>query len=341
MTTILRPFDASLWQGRCDDETIDGEPADTRRWHQVVSAWPDSPPPSGGSIGAAPGVTLIGFASDAGVRRNHGRPGACDGPPAIRRALANLAWHGNCPVHDAGDVAVDSGGADADGRIDAAHDDLEQGQDALAERISTLLAARQRVVVLGGGHEVALASHDAILRQLARTGSAARVGIVNLDAHFDLRGGARGNSGTPFREIAERCAAQGVPFAYLALGINEDANTAALFARARQLGAQWRLDRAMGAWQLAETRAQLAEFVASVDRVHLSIDLDVLPAATAPGVSAPAARGVDLSIIECLIDELLAVGKVWVTDIAEYNPRHDIDQRTARVAARLVARLCR
>jgi formiminoglutamase len=94
-------------------------------------------------------------------------------------------------------------------------------------------------------------------------------------------------------------------------------------------------------WQLAETRAQLAEFVASVDRIHLSIDLDVLPAAVAPGVSAPAARGVSLEVVECLIGDLLVSGKLMLADIAEYNPNFDIDQRTARVAARLVAYLTR
>lgn len=338
MATTHRPFDASLWQGRSDDETLDGRSADTRRWHHVVAAWPESEFPPDDSPS---GVTLIGFACDAGVRRNHGRPGACDGPQAIRRVLANLAWHGAQAIHDAGDIAVGASDGYSGGSTDDACLDLEQGQDVIAGRVAKLLDAGQRVVVLGGGHEVALASHDAIRRHLARSASAARVGIVNLDAHFDLRGGPQGNSGTPFRQIAERCAAQHADFCYLALGINEDANTAALFARARQLGAQWRLDRAMCAWHLAETRVQLAEFVAGVDHIHLSIDLDVLPAETAPGVSAPAAHGVDLAVIECLVDDLLASGKLLLADVAECNPRYDIDQRTARVAARLVAQLCR
>lgn len=330
MTTTHTAFDATLWQGRIDHEEVEGQCGDTRRWHQVVAAWPGA-----SAHDKAPGVTLIGFACDAGVRRNLGRPGAAGGPAAIRRALASLAWHGEHPVHDAGDVAVASGDT---GFCDG---DLERGQDALALKVAALLDARQRVVVLGGGHEVALASHSGLRQHLKSAADPARVGIVNLDAHFDLRGGPQGNSGTPFRQIAELCAAQHAPFSYLALGINEDANTAALFARARQLGAQWRLDRAMCSWHLAEIRAQLAGFIAGVDRIHLSIDLDVLPAATAPGVSAPAARGVALEIVELLIGDLLDSGKITVADIAEYNPSHDIDQRTARVAARLVALLSR
>lgn len=70
--------------------------------------------------------------------------------------------------------------------------------------------------------------------------------------------------------------------------------------------------------------------------IHLSIDLDVLPAATAPGVSAPAAYGVPLETIAAICEFLAASQKLTVVDIAELNPAHDIDSRTARVAARLV-----
>ena len=53
------------------------------------------------------GIALLGFASDAGVHRNHGRTGAADGPRTLRRALANLAWHGgdDSRLYDAGNVA--------------------------------------------------------------------------------------------------------------------------------------------------------------------------------------------------------------------------------------------
>ena len=73
--------DMSVWTGRVD--AADGESG--RRWHQVVR-------PVEAADG--PGVVLLGFACDAGVRRNHGRPGAAEGPAALRRMLGNLAWHG-------------------------------------------------------------------------------------------------------------------------------------------------------------------------------------------------------------------------------------------------------
>src|SRR5688572_25419257 len=88
-TERSEPF---VWTGRVD--AADGELA--VRWHQRVKPL---------EAGAAPGVVLLGFPSDEGVRRNGGRPGAKDGPRAIRGALANLAWRHSQPVYDAGDVA--------------------------------------------------------------------------------------------------------------------------------------------------------------------------------------------------------------------------------------------
>jgi len=60
-----------------------------------------------------------------------------------------------------------------------------------------------------------------------------------------------------------------------------------------------------------------------------------------PGVSAPAVLGVPLAHIEALIDQVMASGRVVLADIAELNPTLDRDGQSARVAARLVARITR
>lgn len=64
----------------------------------------------------------------------------------------------------------------------------------------------------------------------------------------------------------------------------------------------------------------LDAFIARCDHLYLTIDLDVLPAAVMPGVSAPAARGVELAVIEPLIAHIRASGKLRLADLAEYNP---------------------
>ncbi len=296
-----------LWQGR-----IDPEP-DSSRWHQCIQTL---------SMDSQPGVVLLGFASDEGVRRNQGRVGAVNGPLAIRKALANLPWHRSDPAYDGGDVLC------ADG-------DLEGAQARLGRNVCALLDARHLPVVLGGGHEVAFGSWQGIAEHLA--GDIPRIGIINFDAHFDMRDPAHArSSGTPFAQIAEQCAARGWPFAYACLGISRASNTRALFQRAAELNVLVREDREIREGSLAAISAELQAFIASCDAIYLTIDIDVLPACEAPGVSAPAARGVPLALLEPLLETVRDSGKLRLVDLAEFNPEYDIDARTAKVVARLI-----
>lgn len=318
------PIDMSLWQGRTDPEP------DSDRWHQRIEPLTNN---------AVPGCALLGFKSDAGVARNQGRTGAAEGPNALRRALAPLAWHRTAPAYDAGNVrCVDDG--------------LEAAQQALADRLTSLLTAGHLPIVLGGGHEVAYASwlglaqffmpegpdskNIASKEHVSKT-APPRIGIINLDAHFDLRDPAHiRSSGTPFAQIADKCQEWDWSFRYACLGVSRAANTRALFTRAAALGTLVREDREIDALRLDSIVRDMQRFIAKCDHIYLTIDLDVLPAAEAPGVSAPAARGVSLALIEPLIEAVRDSGKLRLADLAELNPSLDIDSRTARAAARLV-----
>jgi len=321
MTTCT--VDLTPWQGRID--AVDGDAG--RRWHQVVQP-----------IDAAssdPGTVLLGFACDAGVARNHGRPGAASGPAVLRRYLANLAWHGaaSARLYDAGDVPC----------VDA---NLELAQAHYAERLAGLLRNGHRVVGIGGGHEIAWASYQGIAAAHAGEPRLHRLGVINFDAHFDLRrpeSAGRGSSGTPFLQIAEARAAAGLPFHYLCLGISEAANTRALFDRATALGARHVKDVDMGR---AGTESVVQEFVAECEAIYCTFCLDVLPASVAPGVSAPSGLGVPLQRVVELLRLVLAEcrrstrDKLFMADVAEFNPLHDAtDARTARAAARIVYEL--
>ncbi|KAB0267213.1 formimidoylglutamase [Microvirga brassicacearum] len=272
------------------------------------------------------GSAILGFGSDEGVRRNGGRVGAAGGPGAIRNIFARLPVHRPATLYDAGDILC------ADG-------DLEAAQSLYADRVAALLERNIRPVALGGGHEIAYGSFLGLARHLGDRLASTNVLIVNFDAHFDLRLASKPNSGTPFREIAELCAARGATFSYLCFGISELGNTSALFNRAKALGVEYRLDEEMRSSNFDSLRSTLLKRLEGADMVYLSIDLDVLPAAVAPGVSAPAARGVALEILEDLVDEILRTGKLTLADIAELNPVFDRDDQTARVAARLAYRL--
>ena len=311
-----QPPDMSAWHGRVDTE----EQGISLRWHQVVKPWRDD-------AGTTVGNVLLGFGCDAGIARNHGRRGAASGPEVIRAALANLAWHGNQSVFDAGDVSC-------------VHDELEDAQHRLGHTVAKILQRDHRPVLLGGGHEIAWGSWQGLASFAETQTVVPRLGIVNFDAHFDLRHAAQANSGTPFRQIAEDCARRQWPFHYACLGVSQTSNTQALFERAKELNVWWELDTAMRQEQLPQRVRELQSFAHSVDWIYLTIDLDVFPAHIAPGVSAPAACGVDFVVIETLVETLLDTGKVRLIEVAELNPRFDQDLRSARVAARLIARCC-
>lgn len=303
-------FDARDWQGRDD-----GPGVEHRRWHQQVSRTMT------GAVRPDDAVAVLGFASDEGVRRNGGRLGAAQAPAVLRRALSPLAVHVDTAVVDAGTVVVEG-------------DDLEGGQREFGGRLADALDAHRLAVVLGGGHETAWASY------LGRTRSVrwrdTRVGVINLDAHFDLREADRPTSGTPFLQMARADAAAGREFDYTVIGIAEPSNTPVLFDTARELGVTTVLDVDAAPRHLDAVLAVVDEVVARNDVIHLSIDLDVLPAAVAPGVSAPAAFGVPMEVVDAVCARVGRSGKLAVLDIVELCPPLDVDGHTARAAARLV-----
>ncbi|MFI7006261.1 formimidoylglutamase [Streptomyces sp. NPDC050145] len=290
---------ARPWSGRDD-----GPGAEHLRWHHAVELDIELTEPGD--------LAFVGFASDEGVRRNKGRQGAAQGPAALRRALASMALPR--PLRA-----------------------LETGQQRLGAAVAHLVDRGHQVVVLGGGHEVAFGTYSG-LEQTRAVRAGGRLGVLNLDAHFDLRDDVRPGSGTPFLQMAQSEARHGRDLDYWVLGISQAANTQALFRTAQSLGVRYLPDTECGVLDASRVDAFVDAFLESCDLVHLTIDLDVLPAAVAPGVSAPAAYGVPMEVVERVCTRVARSGKLVVVDVAELNPEFDVDGRTARAAARLVHR---
>lgn len=308
----MSDFDfSSIWTGRIDQGEI---PELSLRLHQLIKPIAQAD---------TQGLALVGFCSDEGVKRNQGRVGAVAAPNQIRKFLASIPWSAEQPVYDAGNVVCQNA-------------DLESAHIQLAEEVQSLLSQGHFPFVLGGGHEVAYGSWSGLASYLALQMQAPKIGIINFDAHFDIRTDVNGcNSGTPFYQIAKSCTARGWAFQYCCLGVSEMANTQALFQRADEWQVSYRLDKHMTLVDLPAIQTQLQAFIETCDHLYLTMDLDVLPASVAPGVSAPAARGVGLEVLEPLIAQIRASQKLRLADIAEYNPTYDQDSHTARVAARL------
>ncbi|MGF1763708.1 formimidoylglutamase [Aliivibrio kagoshimensis] len=327
------PTDSSVWQGRIDSE--DGQAG--MRFHQKVNLLHHV---SQIAEQQQSGVALLGFACDEGVKRNKGRVGAAHAPDQIRKALANTAWHHDCSNHASHLVDV--------GNVYCSDSDLVSSQKHLATHVETALNHSNKVIVLGGGHEIAWGTFQGLAQHFQHTGiRKPKIGIINFDAHFDLRAYSTDDkkyptsSGTPFNQIANHCQQLGWDFNYACLGVSRASNTQALFSMAEQLGVFYIEDHQLTTQHLAERIEELAEFISDVDYLYLTIDIDVFSACTAPGVSAPAARGVPYEVIDALLQPIfnatdeLGQAKLLVADLAEFNPKYDVDNQTAKVAARL------
>lgn len=305
---MLKFTDKKIWSGRLDDE--DGELG--LRWHQVVKTGIFSEL----SANSDEKIALLGFCSDEGVRRNKGRIGAKEAPDQIRKALANLPFdkEKQKKIFDFGDILLEN-------------DDLEAARKLQIECVSDLLKHHYLPIVLGGGHETALGNY------LGLTQKFEKIGIINIDAHFDLRIPVENStSGTPFFEMAHFCAEIGREFHYFTIGIQENGNTQALFKRANELNTEIiRADEVH--IDLNHVLRRIEDFAKEFDAIYLSLDLDVLDGAFAPGVSAPSVNGLTPFQVKSIIQKVVKTKKLKLFDVVELNPNFDQDNRTAKLAA--------
>lgn len=321
MTKHYRPGRTEAWQGRTDS-TVD---FDAFRWHQWVRPLDLTNPPDGLPEDAL-GIAFLGFCCDEGVRRNLGRPGAAKGPAGIRRELSNLpCWFTpSLLLYDAGDILCEDG-------------DLEKAQDALDAAVTLLLDSGFFPIVLGGGHELALGHYRGIRDHLLKISPQPSIGIVNFDAHLDMRPyDAGGSSGTMFRQIADECRNLQLPYSYLCIGAQQVGNTVGLFRTARELGASFLLSRDLQEampWQAVE---RIEDVIKQNDALYVTICADVFSSAFAPGVSATQPLGLEPELVLKLLKLLFRSGKVMGFDIAEVAPRFDQDNTTANLAKVLI-----
>lgn len=266
---------------------------------------------------------ILGYACDEGVQRNQGRIGAVKAPDVIRTQLGKQPNH----LHKTTRL-LDVG------NIHCLDNDMETTQKDLAKNVSLLLEKNMFPIVLGGGHDVAYGTFNGIKNQLAKGKT---IGILNFDAHFDLRSNENGNtSGTPFYQIAQDSKADGADFNYLCLGIREDANDKTLFEIAKKLNVQYVAQNNFSLHYLEQVQGILMPFITAVNYIYCTIDMDGFSSAYAPGVSAASPMGFAPDIVlECL-KLILDTKKLIALDIAELNPQYDIDQQTAKLAASLV-----
>lgn len=299
------------WQGRIDHPTN----RVSFRYHQVVE------PINIQEIEecTTPTSTIIGFECEEGVRRNQGRLGAAAAPNAIRSSLSSLPWvlPTENKLQDAGNIACKD-----------TH--LEEAQIELGKAVTNILNSKSKCIVLGGGHET-LYGHYLGIREAI--GPEKKLGIINIDAHFDLRSyEIEPSSGTMFRQILE----QDTNASYFVLGIQRYGNTMELFEKADELGVHYIYEDELITDTSQLYKSEIQEFIDNHDAVLLTLCTDVLNAAFAPGVSAPSPFGLSPQIVRSIIQFVTSHDKTLSFDICEVNPSLDEGGRTTKLGAYFV-----
>ena len=249
-----KTIDKTVWQGRIDSETN----FDAFRWHQWVEEI-DLSDDSLNQYTGKLGFAFIGFCCDEGVKRNKGRIGAAKGPKSIRRELANLpcCFSKEVKLFDAGNISCENS-------------TLEESQNLLSKAVEKILSLNLFPIVLGGGHEIAFGHYNGISNYFTKKTAKPNIGIINFDAHFDLRPYPNGgSSGTMFRQIADICKEQDLKYSYFCIGVQKRSNTVDLFKTADRLGAEYILAKDIinsDSWNMLE---RLDDFMKRSDHIYI------------------------------------------------------------------------
>jgi len=248
------------------------------------------------------------------------RTGQRDAPAEIRRASAQIEFYSihsdidaeSIPVYDEGDILVVPG-------------DVHETIKRLAEVVELIRRDNRIPIILGGEHTISLGS----LRGLASE----RPCIVVFDAHFDLRDeyqGSRYTHASVFRRVVELLRPERLVY----IGVRAFSIDEKEFAEEASFISFY---TTMNLAKLGEVNvcSLVKKDLRLCRRVYVSIDMDVLDPAYAPGVGNPEPGGISswslFELINCIVDNRL-VG----FDVVEVTPVYDPSEITAVTAAKVV-----
>lgn len=236
--------------------------------------------------------------------------GAAEAPPVIRQILKNGASNlfaengvnlGNHPLfRDLGDLALPGG---------------DDGIAATEKAAAWLTEKKCRILALGGDHAISYPVVKAL------TAVYDDLTILHLDAHpdlYDSYGGNRFSHACPFARIMETGRVKKLVQVGIR-GMNDE--------QRRQV------DR-FGVTCIEMKDLARKDTLTLEEPVYLSLDLDVLDPAYAPGVSHHEPGGMSTRQVVALIQSV--TGPIVGADIVEFNPLRDVNDMTAAVAAKMV-----
>lgn len=291
------------------------------RLSQVVHEWDPSTPIEKALSRIS--FAILGWPDDRGIALNHGRKGARQGPEAIRSQFYRLTpgiknLLGDAKILDLGNLRL--------------QDDLSASHEKAAGYITKVAQAGVVPITLGGGNDYAYADVVGLRQAL---GLKARIGVINIDAHFDVRDVSEGpSSGTPYYRLLEAKPPTILGEDLVEFGIQPQRNSPLHF--------QYLKERKATVMQLDEIKikgieASLSHCLKTLDQncdaIVVSLDIDSVCQADAPGCSAPSPNGLTAQDVELIAQLSGMQKKTKLFSIYEVSPPLDRDHQTSRLAA--------
>ncbi len=273
-----------------------------------------------------PDVAIIGAPFDLGTTN---RPGARFGPRSLRvDAYESGSYHIGLGLEIFDHVeVVDYGDAFCPhGQVDASLANIK-------ERVHDVASRGIVPFVIGGDHTITWPSATAV----ADVYGHGRVGMVHFDAHADTADTIDGNlasHGTPMRRLIESGAIPGANF--VQVGLRSMWPGPEVWEWMAEQGMRWHLMDEI--WERGFKPVlddAIAEALDGPEYLYLSIDIDALDPAYAPGTGTPEPGGLVAADLLRAVRRLGQEHQIVAMDIVEVSPAYDHADCTINVANRL------
>ena len=288
-------------------------------YRQKVGSWPNLSELLAPSGAAAP-VGLLGVPLAAGSVT----PGGCDQAPALlRQTLRRINRYDVETGRELSTVIADRGD------VEIAGQSIENATPRIRDAIAASAEAHALTLLIGGNNAI---TRPAVL---ALDSELDDVGLITLDAHFDMRDLDDGlRNGNPVRALL----ADGLPGANIAqVGLAAFANSRVMHEDAVEAG---NLVVTIGDVRrdgIGHAISQALDHVAHCDALVIDCDIDVIDRSQFP--AAPGARpgGMAVEDFFAAVRRLASDPRVRVIDLVEWDPPLDPSDLSALTAARWVA----